>query len=249
MGEQISHGEETFDKTPLSLWLSSLAAGLEIGFSFLLICAIHTFFIGKVSDETIFKLMAFGYPIGFIMIIGGKSILFTEKTSLLVLPVLNKKRGIDKLLITWVIVIFGNLVGGWLMAPIIVWIGPHLHIIEVETFEAIALHVTEASGLAIFVSAILAGWMMGLLSWLLTSAKESISRIVLVYLITSVLAFLGLHHSIVGNIEMFAGLLTSSEITWDVYALLQGNTLLGNAIGGAVFVALLKYSAFVNNKK
>lgn len=249
LGDQISDGEETFEKTSLSLWLSSFAAGLEIGFSLLLIGVLHSFLVGKVSEATIFKLMAFVYPVGFIMIIGGKSILFTEKTALLLLPVLNKKRRIDKLLKTWAVVIFGNIIGGWCMAMVIVWLGPRLHIIETETFEKIALHVTAVDGWTILVSAILAGWLMGLLSWLLTAAKESISRLVLVYLITGVLAFVGLHHSIVGNIEVFAGLISSSEITWDVYVSFLGIALLGNAIGGTVFVALLKYSAFVNNVK
>lgn len=249
LGDQISDGELTFKKTSISLWLSSFSAGLEIGFSFLLIAVLHTFLQGKLSEDTIFKLMAFLYPVGFIMIIGGKSILFTEKTSLLLLPVLNKKRRIDKLLKTWALVIFGNLVGGWIMAAVIVWLGPRLGIIEGSTFEAIAHHVTALDGWTIFVSAILAGWLMGILSWLLTAAKESISRIFLVYLITGVLAFVGLHHSIVGNVEVFAGLLSSSKITWGMYLSFQGIALLGNAVGGTVFVALLKYSAFVKNVK
>ena len=58
LGDQISDGEETFEKTSLSLWLSSFAAGLEIGFSLLLIGVLHSFLVGKVSEATIFKLMA-----------------------------------------------------------------------------------------------------------------------------------------------------------------------------------------------
>ncbi len=245
--QQISDGQETFNKTASSLWLSSFSAGLEIGFSYLLICVLHSFLVGKFSEDAIFKLMAFVYPVGFIMIIGGKSILFTEKTSLLMLPVLNKKSPVTSLLRAWGIVIFGNIVGGWLMAFVIVWIGPQLEIIEPDTFEIIAQHVTKFDNFVILTSAVLAGWLMGLLSWLLTAAKESISRIVVVYLITGVLAFVELHHSIVGNIEVFAGLISSPKITWGDYLSFQGIALLGNAIGGTVFVAILKYRAFVNN--
>jgi len=247
MHQQISDGQETFDKTAVSIWISSFSAGLEIGFSYLLISVLYTFLEGKVSEAANFKLMALVYPVGFMLIIGGKSILFTEKTSLLMLPVLNKKRSISTLLKTWFIVIFGNLIGGFLMAFIIVWLGPRLDIIEMETFEAIAVHVTKYDNWAILISAMLAGWLMGLLSWLLTAAKESISRIVVVFIITGALAFVGLHHSIVGNIEVFAGLITSSKITTMDYLSFQGIALLGNAIGGSFFVAILKYSAFVKN--
>ena len=247
MHQQISDGQETFDKTAVSIWISSFSAGLEIGFSYLLISVLYTFLEGKVSEAANFKLMALVYPVGFMLIIGGKSILFTEKTSLLMLPVLNKKRSISTLLKTWLIVIFGNLIGGFLMAFIIVWLGPRLDIIEMETFEAIAVHVTKYDNWAILISAMLAGWLMGLLSWLLTAAKESISRIVVVFIITGALAFVGLHHSIVGNIEVFAGLITSSKITTMDYLSFQGIALLGNAIGGSFFVAILKYSAFVKN--
>ena len=84
--QQIVEGQETYDKQPVSILLSSLTAGLEIGFSWLLLCTLYGFLFGKVEEETIFKLMSFVYPIGFIMVILGQSILFTEQTSLLTLP-------------------------------------------------------------------------------------------------------------------------------------------------------------------
>lgn len=243
--QQINEGLATFNKSPMSLWLSSFTAGLEIGFSFLLICTLHSFLLGKVSEETIFKLMAIVYPVGFIMVLGGQSILFTEQTSLLTLPVLNKKISIGSLLRTWGLVIFGNLVGGCLMAFLLVWIGPQLGIFELNSVETIAEHVTKYKLEVILVSAILAGWIMGLLSWLVAASKESISRIFIVYLLTGVLAFTGLHHSIVGNVEVFAGLISSPNIHIQDYLTFQITALIGNALGGTIFVALLKYRAFV----
>ncbi len=83
---QIGEGLEIYDRSNSSIFISSLTAGLEIGFSFLLLCTVFSFFNGKVSEETIFKLFTFVYPVGFVMVILGKSILFTEQTSLLALP-------------------------------------------------------------------------------------------------------------------------------------------------------------------
>ena len=61
------------------------------------------------------------------------------------------------------------------------------------------------------------------------------------------MAFTGLHHSIIGSVEIFSGMMSSPEITFGDYLSFQSTTLLGNAFGGAIFVALLKYRAFVFN--
>lgn len=247
--QQIIEGQETYDKNSISILLSSLTAGLEIGFSYLLICTLYFFLEGKVESDTIIKALSLVYPIGFVMIILGQSILFTEQTSLLTLPVLNKKRSLGSLLRLWGLVILGNLIGGYLIAFLLVWIGPQLGIFELKTIEKIAVHVTNYSGEVIFISSILAGWLMGLLSWLVAASKDTLSRILIIYIITAVLAFAGLHHSIVGNVEVFAGFISSPSILFVEYLSFVSLALFGNAIGGAVFVALLKYRAFVYDVK
>jgi formate/nitrite transporter FocA (FNT family) len=245
--EQLSDAQETYEKSPQSILLSSLTAGLEIGFSYLMICSLFYFLSEKLAEDTIFKMMAFVYPLGFILVVLGQSILFTEQTALLTLPVLNKKRNILSLLRVWGLVIIGNLIGGYSIALLLLWLGPNLHLFDQEVIVKIAEHVLDFDLIVIFVSAILAGWLMGLLSWLLASSRDTISRIVMIFLITAVMAFTGLHHSIIGSVEIFSGMLSSPEITFGDYLSFQSTALLGNAFGGAIFVALLKYRAFVFN--
>ncbi len=245
--EQLSDAQETYEKSPQSILLSSLTAGLEIGFSYLMICSLFYFLSGKLAEDTIFKMMSFVYPLGFILVVLGQSILFTEQTALLTLPVLNKKRDILSLLRIWGLVISGNLIGGYLIALLLLWLGPNLHLFDQEVIVKIAKHVLDFDLIVIFVSAILAGWLMGLLSWLLASSRDTISRIVMIFLITAVMAFTGLHHSIIGSVEIFSGMLSSPDISLIDYLTFQSTALLGNAFGGAIFVALLKYRAFVFN--
>ncbi len=247
--QQIIEGCETYDRSRMSILLSSFTAGLEIGFSFLMICSVFSFFQGKVEEATLFKLIAFVYPIGFVLVILGQSILFTEQTSLLTLPVLNKRRSVFSLFRIWGIVILGNLVGGMLIALTLLWIGPELGLFNTDTVAKIGEHFAENDIAAILVSAILAGWLMGLLSWLVTSSKETTAEIIIIYLITAVMGFTGLHHSIIGNIEIFAGMLVSDDIDFLLYLQTLVTTIVGNAIGATIFVALLKYRAFVFNVK
>jgi len=245
--EQIREGQEIYKRSISSILLSSFTAGLEIGFSYLMLCSIFYFYSDSLPEESLFKILAFVYPLGFILVVLGQSILFTEQTSLLTLPVLNQERSLWSLLRLWGLVIAGNLVGGYIIGIVLLWIGPKLGIFDHETVIAIGTHVANFDWNVILVSAILAGWLMGLLSWLITSSKDTISRIVIIFIITATMAFTGLHHSIIGNIEVFSAFLVGPEITFTDYLVVQSVALLGNAIGGAFFVALLKYRAFVFN--
>ncbi|WP_211226739.1 formate/nitrite transporter family protein [Algoriphagus vanfongensis] len=245
--DQITDALETYDKSSSSILLSSLTAGMEIGFSYLLLCSLFFFLEGKVEEDSIFKMISLVYPLGFILVVLGQSILFTEQTALLTLPVLNKKRSLSSMLRLWGLVVSGNLLGGYFIGLLLIWLGPRLGIFDLRVIETIALHVIDAKVPVILVSALLAGWLMGLLSWLLASFRDTISQIVVIFLITSVLSFTSLHHSIIGNIEVFAGTITSDQIGIGDYLTFQSTALIGNALGGAIFVALLKYRAFVFN--
>jgi len=239
--DQLCEGLETFKEKSTKVFLSAITAGLEIGFSFLLLGILFTILKDRVSEDLLFYMLAFVYPIGFIIVVLGRSILFTEQTSLLALPVLHAKRSVVELFKLWSIVIVGNLLGGCLFAFLGGNIALSLEIISIETVSRIAQHVTKANIVTLFGSAILAGWLMAVLSWLLSSSKETISRIVIVYIITFTVGFAGFHHSIVGNIEVFAGLIFTDNISVVDYLSFQSVALLGNAIGGVFFVAFLRY--------
>ena len=88
--DQIIDALETYDKSYQSLFTSSLTAGLEIGFSYLMLCTLYFFLMGKVEDSSLIRFISLVYPLGFILVVLGQSILFTEQTALLTLPVLNR---------------------------------------------------------------------------------------------------------------------------------------------------------------
>lgn len=243
----IHEGEEVFKIKNQAMLLSAIIAGLEIGFSYFLICTLHYVLEDKVGENVIFKLFSLFYPVGFILVILGKSALFTEQTSVLTLPVLNGQRKIWELLRVWIIVIFGNVVGGILFTLLIGTLAPQLNLFTHETMATIGTHVLDHDGWILFLSAIVAGWLMGLLNWLLNSTTNSLARIVLIFMITGVIGFGGFHHSIVGNIEVFGVYLYSDTVSFLDYIWFLALALLGNGIGGAVVVGLFKYRIFESN--
>jgi formate/nitrite transporter FocA (FNT family) len=245
----IHEGEEIFNIKSQAMTLSAVIAGLEIGFSYFLVCTLYALLQGKVDESTIFKLFSVVYPVGFILVILGKSALFTEQTSVLTLPVLNGQRTVWELMRIWGLVIVGNIVGGILFTFFIGSLAPQLQLFTHETMATIGQHVINYDAWILFLSAIVAGWLMGLLNWLLNSTINAFARIFLIFMITGVIGFGGFHHSIVGNIEVFGGFLYSDTITFLDYLWFLVLALLGNGIGGAVVVGLFKYRVFESNYK
>jgi formate/nitrite transporter FocA (FNT family) len=97
-------------------------------------------------------------------------------------------------------------------------------------------------GTVIFSSGVLAGWLMGLLSWLVAASRETISLIVLVGLITTAIGFANLHHVVLGTVEVLAGVFAGQDVTVAQFAHFLLWATVGNILGGTLFVALIKFS-------
>ncbi|MDT0295352.1 formate/nitrite transporter family protein [Mesonia ostreae] len=245
----INEGEEVFKIKKITLFLSACIAGLEIGFSYLLICMLYFLLGGSVDEQVIFKLFGLAYPLGFVLVIMGKSALFTEQTSVLALPVLNGQRTFLEMLSVWGWVILGNLIGGILFVFFIGAMASELSLFDQDTMAKIGIHVVDHKYWVLFLSAISAGWLMGLLTWLLNTTVDVLTRILIIFIITGTIGFIGFHHSIVGNLEAFGALLYSDDVSLIDYLMFLLLTLVGNGIGGAIVVGLFKYRIFESNKK
>lgn len=247
--EQVEMALHEHRRSNRNLFLSGISAGLEIGFTVFLMAAVYTKFNGIVNPSVLDVLLAIAYPLGFIFVVLGRSELFTEHTTLAVIPVLNRNATIKSLLVLWVVIYAGNLVGGYFFSLIMAVIPERLDAIERGAFYGLAIKLIDHPWYIIAGSGILAGWLMGLLSWLATSAQETISRIVIIVLITTVIGIGGLHHCIVGSIEVFTAMLTNSKVGVMDYLHVQTWSTLGNIIGGVFFVAFAKYSHIRSSNK
>ncbi len=237
---ELREAIEALDRPPRTLMISGLAAGLEIGFSLLLMATVWTLCHGKLPEPVTGMLVASMYSFGFILVILGRSELFTEQTSLAVMPVISNRASPLSALRLWAIVYAANLVGGGAFAAMLAWVGPSLGIFEPEALETIARRMTDHAGGVILLSGILAGWLMGLLSWLVAAGRDTISQIVIVWMVTTAIGLCGLHHAVLGSTEVMAGVFASPSLSAVDFAHFLFWTTLGNAIGGPFFVAVLK---------
>ena len=77
------------ERNTKGLILSGISAGLDIGFSVLLMTVVLTAFTGIFPQPVVKFIVGNMYPIGFIFVVLGRSELFTEHTTLAILPVLQ----------------------------------------------------------------------------------------------------------------------------------------------------------------
>ena len=206
--QEISIGTEQLDRSASGLFLSAVSAGLDIGFGPFMVVTVMALAPTETLATTV--VTAFVYAIGFVIVILGRSELFTEHTTLAVLPVLSTRATIGRLARLWTLVYAGNMVGVVAFSAGAVPLGIGLGLFSEVHAGRLAEHLLGVGWWVMFGSAVAAGWMMGLVSWLVTAARDTVGQLVVILLITGSIALLGLHHSIAGSVEVLLGVFSAA---------------------------------------
>ena len=229
-------GTEELDRPSQSIAWSGLAAGLTMGCSMLAQGLLRA----ALPDAPWRTLItSFGYGLGFVFVTMGRQQLFTETTLTVMLPVLHKSHKAADLARYWSIVFVTNIVGTLLFAGAATV--PHLFKPEVvKAFTELGVQAVEPGFVVVLAKAVVAGWLIALMVWLLPIASSA--RLLVIMAVTWLLAAAELSHVIAGSAETaFAAM--QGAIGWDQYFLgFLIPALIGNSIGGVVFVALLNHA-------
>jgi formate/nitrite transporter FocA (FNT family) len=244
MGALVIHeivrdqGEEELERSFSSLAWSGLAAGLSIGFSFLVEATLQ----GRLPDTPWRPLVAgLGYSLGFLIVILGRQQLFTETTLTAVIPALTR-RSLSTIVMTlrvWGIVLAANLAATWVFAGIVAWSGVFPEP-TVQAMAQLSAHTMDGSFWHTALGGGAAGWLIGLMVWLLPGAGPS--RPLIIILLTYVVAICQFPHIIAGSVEAAYGVLTGAASAGDYAFSFLLPTLLGNAAGGTILAALLNHA-------
>jgi len=231
-------GEGELARSASALWWSGLAAGLSIGLSVLSQALLATH-LPDASWKPIIERM--GYAVGFIVVIMARQQLFTENTLTAVLPVISawKLHWLMVMLRLWFIVLAANLVGAFIFAVSIAYMG----MLPAEVAAQVAViseHLMANSATEMFVKGIAAGWLIAALVWMLPSAENA--EFFLIGLMTYLIALGGFTHVIAGSVEAFYLWVMLEASTVDVFFKFLLPTLAGNVVGGTVLFGLLSYA-------
>lgn len=221
--------------------ITSFIGGMSVSFGAVALAWASASLGGAPSPSAAQLAGALAFPIGFVILLIGKSELFTENFFLPVTAVLERRGTVRQLVALWGVTLVFNLLGGLVFAllisrPGVLDSGPAHQLI------ALAEHkVSYPLGTA-FVKAIFAGWLMTLLTWLLLAAKGLGPRLVIIWSIATLIVLGQFNHVVISASEFFMAMLLGAPITvagWLLHNFLPA--LAGNVIGGVVFVTLLFY--------
>jgi Formate/nitrite family of transporters len=236
----IAAADEEITSGNRELFFSGLAAGFAITLTFLLYASMV-----EATDSRV--LGAILYPLGFIYIIIGGYQLYTENTLPPVALVLEGLVSFPLLLRNWVVVLAGNFTGGLVGAVVLAFTG----VFSPET-SAVAVDIAQKGidtpGWDLFFKAAVAGLIVAGVVWVEYAARDTISRVLVVYLAFLTIPLGQLFHVVVSFTEtMF--LVFSGQV--GLVAGMSGfvlPVLVGNTIGGVALVTVVNYFQTTENR-
>ena len=119
-------------------------------------------------------------------------------------------------------------------------------------FQKVLLDLAVASTSGGFISvaykAVFAGWLIALMAWLIGSTRSTGTQIVFVWLTTAPISAFGFRHSVAGSVEAFYRAFSNNAGWGQMIGGFVVPALIGNIIGGVIFVALLNHGQVAADK-
>jgi len=229
-------GTEELERPSTSIAWSGLAAGMTMGCSMIAQGVLLTRLPEAPWKELV---AAFGYCLGFLFVTMGRQQLFTETTLTVMLPFLQGTHRIGDVVRYWSIVFAANILATLLFAAAVSI--PHLFPADVmDSFVKLGVKAVDPGFLVVLVKGVFAGWLIALMVWLMPAA--STAKFVVIVAVTWLIAIAEFSHVIAGSVEGSLAAMHGA-IGWGYYLIgFLVPALVGNSIGGVVFVALLNHA-------
>jgi len=235
--EQVSRNARRELARPSSaLAVSGIVGGLTMGLTGLSVSAVTA----QLGQSPTAQFIAFLlYPMGFMAVILGRGQLFTENTLYPVALILAERRYFLATLRLWGIVFPSNIAGALLFAMLCA----RTKALQPEILAAMAqFGVTAASPSAkhVFWSAVVGGWIIALVAWLVSGSHSITGSVALIWSLTFIVGLGHFAHCIATSGEILAAVLTN-KLTVLAYLKWLSLATAGNVTGGVVLVTLLEY--------
>lgn len=206
-------------------------AGIEVGLGVLALLV--------VAQETGSQLLAgIAFSVGFIALLLGHSELFTEGFLVPITVVVAKRATWLQLARLWAGTLVGNLAGGW----VVTWLVIHgLPALSEQALASAKPYADAPLGVRAFCLSVLAGAAITLLTRMQNGTEDDVAKVVAAVVTAFVVAGLGLFHSVLDSLVLFAALHTGHApfgyadwLGWFAW------TVLGNLVGGVGLTTLLR---------
>ncbi|HET9777621.1 MAG TPA: formate/nitrite transporter family protein [Gemmatimonadaceae bacterium] len=239
--EQVAeNARQELERPSIALALSGFGAGAFMGLS-ALGTAIGLSLLGGSTHARVLSRMF--YPLGFIVVIIGRSQLFTENTLYPVALVLKEKRQFWNTMRLWSVVLPSNVLGAFGFAML----ATHTSAIEpsfVSTMAGLGAKAIAHPASTVFWSGVIAGWMIALAAWLVSASHSITGSVMVIWMLTYVVGLGDFAHCIASSCEILTTVLSHQA---PALAFFQwfGPAVLGNIFGGICLVTILEYGQVI----
>ncbi len=228
----LDEGERRIRRRPLELASTGVVGGFDVMIGILALVLVSGALTSVMPEKTAHVIGSLVFGIGFVFIVIGRSELFTENFLIPIAAVIERRGSPGRLARMWTITGVANLVGLTIVSFLFATDG----VLEPAAREAagkVADTFAQRGLLAAFLSALVAGTVMTLFTWMNQAVDRDVTRLLIALLVGFVLAAPSLNHAIVGFGEMLFGIAsgTTAAGVGDLFRNLA-IAVVGNLIGG-----------------
>ncbi|KAK0846676.1 hypothetical protein LTR03_006757 [Friedmanniomyces endolithicus] len=235
------------------LWWNSFMSGPLLGFG----CAIlmstgASPWYQENAPGLIRTISAIGFPVGLIMIVLTGADLFTSNVMFMSTALLHRRISVLDLLKNWVVSFFGNLAGSLFFMAIITGYGGIFEENPIYKQAAITLVIAKAQTPhwhQIFLRGIAANWLVCLAVFLSIQARDVASKIIAIWFPTFTFVALAFDHVVANMFIIPQGIWAGAPFGTGYYIWKSMiPTLLGNIVGGGLFVGVAYWYLYLTGE-
>ncbi len=244
--EQVAHNaRQELGRSSVSLAIAGLAGGIFMGLSAMgnaIAIALLTPAGFAPTSSALFIAKMF-YPLGFIVVILGRSQLFTENTLYPIALVLAEKSHFWNTMRLWAVVLPFNVLGALAFASL-ASLTQALSPSVVQALTQLGLEAANQPVATIFWSAVMGGWIIATMAWLVSGSHSITGSVMIIWMLAFVVGLGNFAHCIAASGEVFAAILTG-HAPWLAFPRWLLPAVAGNICGGVGMVTLLEYGQVI----
>ncbi len=238
----IDDGQSELERASPGLAFSGFVGGLCVSFGAVALAVFAALTGGMGIVPMLFS------PLGFLIVFLGQAELFTAHTVSGVAATLKEFGYWRSLVRLWVVVLLFNLLGAAFFAVLVVY-GKVLPPSSLDYLFELSDQILQLGFWGVLLRGVLAGWLVGLMVWLVASSKDTISVFFSVYAVSLLLPAAGLPHCIADSSELLASLFSGNIPLLEYLGGFLLPSTIGNAVGGVGLVTLLNWGQVLGSKK
>jgi formate/nitrite transporter FocA (FNT family) len=235
-----TNARQELKRSSVSLGISGFAGGAFMGLS-AMGTALALAFLGTGQTAQLVSRMF--YPLGFIVVIIGRSQLFTENTLYPVALVLAERKHLWNTLRLWSVVLPSNVLGALAFASLAA-LTPALNPHVLDMLAQLGMETAGHPLSTVFWSGVMGGWIIALAAWLVSGSHSITGSVMIIWMLTFVVGLGNFAHCIAASGEVFIAILTH-HAGWGTFPRWFLPAVSGNICGGVLMVTILEYGQVI----